>query len=66
MIDPSGMFGGAYMPQRFQGITTLGIALGRKRQREFDAEHPYPEGVRRWQAQRAELQQAGELPSEPR
>ena len=61
-VDPSGAFGGAYMPQRFQGVTSLGMALGRKRVREFDARHPYTAGVQRWQAGRRRLQQAGELP----
>ena len=61
-VDPSGAFGGAYMPRRFQGVTTMGMALGRKRVREFDAQHPYPEGVQRWQRKRRRLQQAGELP----
>ena len=36
-IDISGAFGGAYMPARFEGITMLGMALARRRQREFDA-----------------------------
>ena len=63
-IDPSGMFGGAYMPKRFQCVTTLGVALGRKRQRAFDAAHPYPEGVQRWKRQRRALQAEGSLPPE--
>ena len=62
-VDPSGAFGGAYMPKRFQGVTSLGMALGRKRQREFDDEHPYPAGVQRWKRRRVREQQEGRLPA---
>ena len=65
VIDAHGAFGGAYMPQRFEGITNLGIAAARAAQDSFDASHPYPAGVRAWQAERVELQRAGALPPGP-
>jgi len=60
--DPSGAFGGAYMPQRFERLTMLGAALARRRQDEFDAAHPYPAGVGRWVAERAGRRAGGGLP----
>ena len=62
LVDAHGAFGGAYMPQRFEGITSLGIAVARADQDAFDAAHPYPPGVRAWQRRRTELQRAGALP----
>ena len=62
LIDASGAFGGAYMPRRFEGVTNLGVAAARAAQDAFDAEHPYPAGVRAWQRERAALQRAGALP----
>ena len=64
-VDPSGAFGGSYMPQRFERITMLAAAGARTRQDEFDAAHPYPPGTRAWQAERAERQARGELPAGP-
>ena len=65
MIDAHGAFGGAYMPQRFERLTTLGMALAREAQDAFDAAHPYPPGVRAWQQARAQLQRDGALPPGP-
>ena len=62
LVDASGAFGGAYMPRRFEGVTNLGVAAARAAQDTFDAEHPYPPGVRAWQQERAALQRAGALP----
>ena len=63
VVDAHGAFGGAYMPQRFEGITNLGIACARAAQDAFDAAHPYPRGVQAWQRERAALQRAGGLPA---
>ena len=65
MIDPSGAFGGAYMPQRFERLTNLGVALARADQDAFDAAHPYPPGVRAWVRERTAMQEAGNLPAGP-
>ena len=62
LVDASGAFGGAYMPRRFEGVTNLGVAAARAAQDAFDAEHPYPPGVRAWQRERAALQRTGALP----
>ena len=62
LVDASGAFGGAYMPRRFEGVTNLGVSATRAAQDAFDAEHPYPPGVRAWQQERAALQRAGALP----
>jgi hypothetical protein len=56
LVDAHGAFGGAYMPQRFEGITSLGIAVARADQAAFDAAHRSPPGVRAGQRRRAELQ----------
>ena len=63
LVDASGAFGGAYMPRRFEGVTNLGVSATRAAQDAFDAEHPYPPGVRAWQQERAALQRAGALPA---
>ena len=65
IIDAHGAFGGAYMPQRFEGITNLGIAAARDEQDAFDAANPYPPEVRAWQAERLALQRDGALPPGP-
>lgn len=62
IVDAHGAFGGAYMPQRFERLTNLGVALARAEQDEFDASHPYPPGVRAWLREREALQAAGQLP----
>ena len=61
-IDISGAFGGAYMPERFEGLTDMAMELSRRRQDAFDAEHPYPPGVQEWQRERRALQRRGMLP----
>ena len=41
-VEPRGVFGQAFMPNRFQRASMLAVALARKRQREFDARFPPP------------------------
>ena len=65
MVDAHGAFGGAYMPQRFERLTSFAMALARARQDEFDAAHPYPPGTLAWQRERAQLQRDGLLPLGP-
>ena len=56
-------FGGAFSPQRFQGISTVLVELARKRQAEFDAAHPLPAEMSAWVEERLALVRTGALPA---
>ena len=56
-------FGGAHMPQRFGRVSTWRRVVTRKRQREFDARHPWPECAQQNIKRRRILQNAGLLPA---
>jgi hypothetical protein len=55
-------FGGAFAPNRFQRISTLVAAHIQAKLAAFDATQPVLDSVRRWTAERADLQRRGELP----
>lgn len=58
-------FGGAVGPNRYQRVSNLVSAYAQSLQAQFDAAHPYPEGVERWRQKRRHLQSAGALPEGP-
>eukprot|EP00965_Chrysotila_dentata_P090914 3000296-Pleurochrysis_carterae.AAC.1 len=61
VVDERMGFGGAYAPNRFERISTLGAAWVQRKQRLFDEQQPPPPAARRWAERRARAQRLGGL-----
>ena len=60
-LQPRTLFGGTWGPNRFMRVQRAKRCRVRRRQRAFDAAHPYPPEVLRVVEERTELQTAGGL-----
>ena len=58
-------FGGAFGPNRFERLAGCVLAYARRRQRQFDDEHPPPDNIKRWSELRRAAQARGELNQDP-